>query len=216
MERWREYDLRYAIYHRKEMNNWEFKEIFRILSPRPGERILDFGCGTGEFCHLLKTSPGVFPEGIDKNRTAIEIASRSYPHIPFKSIELSELEVRTYDAVTLIEVIEHLTDPLYTLQSLKDVLKKDGRIVLSTPNRWAFIHKLKSAIIGYDYLYDPLHIHIFNPKELSSLFVKAGLTVDFVYTKPLGIPFLRYVSKSLYWNVRSGSFGTYIFLRAHR
>ena len=121
-----------------------------------------------------------------------------------------------YDAVTMIEVVEHLPKPLNTLRSIKRLLKKEGRIVVSTPNRWAFLHKIKSAITGYDYLYDPLHIQLFNHKSLLSLFLKAGFNVDKVYTKPLGIPFIRHINESLYFDIKSGQFGVHIFLKAHR
>jgi hypothetical protein len=116
----------------------------------------------------------------------------------------------------MIEVIEHLQDPLHALHRIRGLLKGSGRVVVSAPNRWAFIHKLKSMVTGFDYLYDPLHIQEFDPKGLASLFLRAGFIIDKVYTKPLGIPFVRHIRESLYWNMRSGAFGIHIFLLAHR
>ncbi|MCK4257159.1 class I SAM-dependent methyltransferase [candidate division WOR-3 bacterium] len=216
MKKWSEYDYRYAILHLKDYDNWEFREIITILSPKKGERILDVGCGTGEFCYFLKKKYEVVPEGIDVNEKALKIASSNYPDISFKNVKLKDMDKDIYDAVTMIEVVEHLPKPLNTLRSIKRLLKKEGRIVVSTPNRWAFLHKIKSAITGYDYLYDPLHIQLFNHKSLLSLFLKAGLNVDKVYTKPLGIPFIRHINESLYFNIKSGRFGVHIFLKAHR
>ncbi|MCK4330219.1 class I SAM-dependent methyltransferase [candidate division WOR-3 bacterium] len=216
MKKWSEYDYRYAILHLKDYDNWEFREIITILSPKKGERILDVGCGTGEFCYFLKKKYEVVPEGIDINEKALKIASSNYPDISFKNIKLKDMDKDIYDAVTMIEVVEHLPKPLNTLRSIKRLLKKEGRIVVSTPNRWAFLHKIKSAITGYDYLYDPLHIQLFNHKSLLSLFLKAGFNVDKVYTKPLGIPFIRHINESLYFDIKSGQFGVHIFLKAHR
>ncbi len=216
MKKWSEYDYRYAILHLKDYDNWEFREIITILSPKKGERILDVGCGTGEFCYFLKKKYEVVPEGIDVNEKALKIASSNYPDISFKNVKLKDMDKDIYDAVTMIEVVEHLPRTLNTLRSIKRLLKKEGRIVVSTPNRWAFLHKIKSAITGYDYLYDPLHIQLFNQKNLASLFLKAGFNVDKVYTKPLGIPFIRHINESLYFNIKSGQFGVHIFLKAHR
>lgn len=216
MKKWSEYDYRYAILHLKDYDNWEFREIITILSPKKGERILDVGCGTGEFCYFLKKKYEVVPEGIDVNEKALKIASSNYPDILFKNVKLKDMDKDIYDAVTMIEVVEHLPKPLNTLRSIKRLLKKEGRIVVSTPNRWAFLHKIKSAITGYDYLYDPLHIQLFNHKSLLSLFLKAGFNVDKVYTKPLGIPFIRHINESLYFNIKSSQFGVHIFLKAHR
>ncbi len=216
MREWRDYSYRYAILHRKETDNWEFKEIVSILSPKIGERILDVGCGTGEFCHLLKDGYGVSPEGIDINEKALDIASSYYPDIPFRNIEFDKLREETYNAVTMIEVIEHLKDPLDILLSLRESMKNRGRIVVSTPNRLAVMHRIKSAITGRDFLYDPLHVQIFSPKGLASIFERAGFKIDRLYTKPLGIPFLKYLSIDLYWSLRSGDFGTYIFLKARK
>lgn len=216
MKGWQEYGYRYAVLHRKDYDNWEFKEILKVLSPQRGERIVDIGCSTGEFCYILKKNYGVTPVGIDINKNAIEIASSIYPDISFRNIRVDEIEKEEYDAATMIEVIEHLPDPLYALHRIRGLLKTGGRVAVSTPNRWAFIHKLKSVITGFNYLYDPLHIQEFDPRGLASLFLHAGFVLDKVYTKPLGIPFVRHISKNLYWNMRSGAFGIHIFLLAHR
>lgn len=216
-ERWKEYGSLYARDHEKSPDNWEYGEILDLLEPRKEERILDLGCNTGEFCNLLMKSFSARPRGIDANGDAIKIAMTQYPDIPFEVKDISRLdENEEYDGITMIEVIEHLPDPVETLTRAKELLKPMGRLVLSTPNQWAVLFKIKSRIMNEDLLYDPLHLHEFNPLTLRTLFHQSGLKVDRIYSKVLGLPLLRHLSTSLYLHLPSGFLGRTLFLRSHR
>ena len=216
-DRWKEYGSFYAREHEKNLENWELGEVVHLLKPQKGERILDLGCNTGEFCHLLKSRFSSSPKGIDINRDAIQIAKTKYPSIPFEVKDISQLkEKEEYDGITMIEVIEHLPDPVETLKKAKTLLKREGRLVLSTPNQWAYPFKIKSLIVGTNLSYDPLHLHEYNPLTLRTLLQKSGLKVERIYTKVLGIPLLRHLSSPLYFHLPSGYWGRFLFCLSRR
>ncbi len=216
MRIWSEYNCQYALSHKRHLDDWEFREVLGLLSPERGESILDVGCGTGEFCCLLKNKYEAEPYGIDGNEEAIKIARSLYSGISFDNVDVEKVKERKYDAVVMVEVIEHFRNPQYVLEILEKMLKPGGRIVVSTPNKWAVIHRMKSAIMGFDYLSDPLHFQHFNPKTLSCLFENTGFVIDNLYTKPLSVPFIRHINERLYYSIASGLFGTHIFLKAHK
>ncbi|MEX5218947.1 MAG: class I SAM-dependent methyltransferase [Nitrospira sp.] len=79
------------------------------------------------------------------------------------------------DLVYMIEVIEHLDDPIKAMSQLKQVLKNDGMIFLSTP-----VGKLQeSATNAYDTL---SHLHFFTEKSLNLTLAKSGFSeIHFTY-----------------------------------
>lgn len=58
------------------------KGVLELLDPRPGERILDLGCGTGDLSNQIAVA-GAVPLGIDSAPPMIEKARNKYPGISF-------------------------------------------------------------------------------------------------------------------------------------
>ena len=102
--------------------------------------ILDVGCGIGYLPNeLAKKSTMV--TGIDMLDTNIEIARaiKEQQNIWFKqgnADKLDELgfEKESFDAITATEILEHLEKPAQFLKNCHELLKKDGILVISTPN----------------------------------------------------------------------------------
>lgn len=69
------------------------KGVVELLSPKPGERILDLGCGTGDLTHEISKS-GAEVLGMDLAEPMIHQARNKYPHLSFKvgNAEHFELE----------------------------------------------------------------------------------------------------------------------------
>lgn len=209
------YDLSYAIEHRRKTIDWEMQEIIRLLNPKENEKILDIGCNTGEFCNILQKNYKCQPTGIDVNPHAILIARRKYPQVTFETGSVEKLSYKNkYNKVTMTEVIEHLGNPENTLNKIRELLTDNGRLVLSTPNKWAFLNKLRNRIDGGGLIvWDETHIQELNPISLSSLLKKTGFKIEKLYTKILGIPGIRKISETLYRNFPSGPFGIVLFCR---
>jgi len=138
-------------------------------------KVLDLGCGTGEFiAELKKRGCNVF--GVDFDRDAIKIAKDElglenvYP-LSFEEF-FKKQDLPKFDIITAFEVIEHLTDPLAFMNSVKALLKEDGRIILSTPCRERILPDLNN----WDF--PPHHFLRWNQEAISNIFSKIGFKIS--------------------------------------
>lgn len=106
-----------------------------------GKRVLDIACGTGYGTKLLKDAGAVEIVGVDIDNQAIEFANENYAGEGIKflcdSVDTATFDSKYFDVVVTYETIEHLeseTRKKYLLL-LRETLKDDGIIILSTPNK---------------------------------------------------------------------------------
>lgn len=133
------------------------------------ETILDFGSGTGQFALALQRA-GYQTRGYEKSREARQYAEDSYG-LQMAS-DIGELRERSFDLVVMIEVVEHLVDPLSDLVALRKVLRMGGRILITTPNRGGIRARLSGA--QWIEAQKPFHLHLFKPPGLARLLRAAG------------------------------------------
>jgi len=191
------YNFKYAKNHEKikPEEELEFKYVLKLLKPEQGEKILEIGCNTGEFCYLLKKL-GVKVKGIDINKEAIRIAKRKYKSIKFEVKDIEKDNIKgLYDKIVMIQVIEHLSKPIEILKKIKKLLKPGGILVLSTINHWALI-KFFCWLRGKKFSGDPTHLWNFNPLLLHSILKKSDLKINKIVTYYLYIPFLKRIWKN--------------------
>lgn len=101
--------------------------------------LLDCGCSTGEYTNLFsKKSRNSY--GIDPNIDFIRLAKIKNPKISFNVANLENLPFQEsiFDVVTALEVIEHVDDDKLAIKEMCRVLKKEGILVLTTPNKGLF------------------------------------------------------------------------------
>lgn len=104
-----------------------------MLSPRPGERILDAGCGTGGNLGALVRARAC-PFGIDFSRGMLQVARRALGPIPLAQADLNQdlpVKSRSFDAVLCALVGEHLSEPARFFARAHDALAPSGRFVFS-------------------------------------------------------------------------------------
>jgi 2-polyprenyl-3-methyl-5-hydroxy-6-metoxy-1,4-benzoquinol methylase len=98
-----------------------------------GLRVLDIGCGRGEFLFQLQRL-GAIAHGLELDTRAIELAGA----LGLTNVRLGSLadcaSSEAYDLVVLNDVIEHPLAPLTMLEQARDVLRPGGRILIWTPN----------------------------------------------------------------------------------
>jgi 2-polyprenyl-3-methyl-5-hydroxy-6-metoxy-1,4-benzoquinol methylase len=141
------------------------------LKSKPGGRLLDFGCGSGDSIEHL-ASLGWQVEGVDFDELAVRAARERGLKVRAGTLEQQSYPEASFDAVIMSHVIEHLHEPLRSLRECNRVLKPGGRLVILTPNTGSLGHLyFKRAWVGLD---PPRHLQLFTLSSLRGLAAKAG------------------------------------------
>jgi len=172
------------------------------LRVRPGERLLDAGCGEGRHC-FGAIERGAKVVGLDLDRDSLRLPARALRaraaelsgsgemiqgdtfHLPFGD--------ETFDKVICAEVMEHVHDYRAAARELARVTKPDGMLAVTIPTATSEHLYLR---VGDDYFESPGgHIRIFRPRQLAAGLAEAGLaTVGVGFAHALHTP---------YWVLRS-------------
>jgi 2-polyprenyl-3-methyl-5-hydroxy-6-metoxy-1,4-benzoquinol methylase len=141
-------------------------------------RVLDFGCGTGDFLLHLQNS-GYQVSGVEPNKSAREKANiKLHGKV---SENLLEIKNGSVDVITLWHVLEHVHTLNETLQGLKKRTKKGGHIIIAVPNPSSHdALKYKSFWAGYDV---PRHLWHLTQETMNALLIRNGLKI--VSVKPM-------------------------------
>jgi trans-aconitate methyltransferase len=103
--------------------------LIALLDPKPGERILDFGCGTGRLTHEIAQS-GATVVGIDSSPGMIAQARKNYPAIQFELADgLTFRSKESFDAVFSNAVLHWMRPPEAAAESMAAALDPGGRLV---------------------------------------------------------------------------------------
>lgn len=104
-------------------------DVVELLSPQPGERILDLGCGTGDLAKKL-FDRGVHVVGIDKSESMVAQARVKYPEIEFVVNDATSLDYENiFDAVFSNATLHWVKPPEKALEAIYKSLKHGGRFV---------------------------------------------------------------------------------------
>lgn len=189
---------------------WHQKKFLDVAADLPrSARILDLGCSAGSFLDMMAESRD------DLSGVGVDIASRQIDYARLnvepkhkgriKFVQLDEkapqlpFESQTFDAVTCVEVIEHI-HPYLALRMLADarrLLKPGGKLIVTTPNyrsAWPLIEWLleKASPVKYH----DQHINKYTPNSLIKFLECAGYKVGGVRTIFMTAPFLAGLSWS--------------------
>lgn len=104
-------------------------DLLPLLDPRPGERILDAGCGTGQLTARIAES-GADVHGVDHSPEMIGKARAAFPGIRFEVADLASFEAdQPYDAVFSNAVLHWIRDADAAARCLARALPPGGRLV---------------------------------------------------------------------------------------
>ncbi|MAR40000.1 MAG: methyltransferase [Flavobacteriales bacterium] len=136
-------------------------------------RILDIGCGTGDFLNKCKTEKWV-TKGIEPSEIARKQAIVNYNLDVEESIDLRDIKGE-FDVITLWHVLEHVTELNTTVSELKRLLSNHGKAIIAVPNLESFdASYYKKYWAAYDL---PIHLYHFSKESIIKLFKKHGFSL---------------------------------------
>lgn len=165
-----------------KIKNWYGDTIGYVNKLKKG-RILDVGAGLGFF--LSAISNDFEKHALEVSDFSIKFIKKNFPEINtikgFLSEEIYKKE--SFDVIMYYHVIEHVSDPNKELIKLKKLLKKDGILIIGTPNIGSLAAKLFKKNFR---LYGHGHLNLFTKKGLISLLKKHDFKIikkEFPYFK---------------------------------
>ena len=171
-----------------------FNKIESLLPNLNGEEtFLDIGCGHGGVCSEL-INKGFNVSGIEINDEAIDSLKskgfKTYHRDITKPLNINY----KFDIILILDVLEHLFNPLHLLKQAKGIANINGYIIVTTPLYFDILDRLNilftGSIISMDNLcygrdnylkfrsYNYDHIRFFNPKDIIDIEERLDLLVD--------------------------------------
>ncbi|GKU81921.1 trans-aconitate 2-methyltransferase [Niallia sp. NCCP-28] len=165
--------------------------LLELLNPKPNEKILDLGCGTGDLANKL-FEKHIKVIGVDKSKNMIYQASRKYPSIPFIVKDATTLEYQDeFNAVLSNATLHWIKQPNSALECIYASLKNGGRFIAEFGGK-GNIQMISNAIIeeiknlGLEFKEKNFPWYYPSIGEYTSLMEKTGFRVSFAqhYHRP--------------------------------
>ena len=149
----------------KRSKNFLLEAIVNLFTTLPKGKVLDLGCGDGDYAKRLKDL------GFDVIAGDIDLARFRYKNeIEFKHCDITKempFSANHFDYVLLMEVVEHLRNPYVVMPEINRIIKTNGSLVMSTPNILNLKSRLRFLIEGaYEYFREPPLDQVKNPREV--------------------------------------------------
>lgn len=186
----------------------KYLDLFAKYGKNKG-KLFDVGAATGFFLNLAKKR-GYEVSGVEMSEHATKLAQNKGINVYSGDMISLKLAPDSYDIVTMLDVLEHMTDPFKELLEAKKVLKNGGFLVVNSPNGQSSLARILKT--KWHLVLPPEHLFYFSPDNLASFLEKNGFGV--VYSGTIGKRFtFQYIFKMLYkwqklsiWNYLSNLF----------
>lgn len=137
-------------------------------------KLLDVGCGNGRYLDGMKKL-GWQTKGVEFNENAVAVCNLSGLNVHHGDLFSANFETNSFDVINVSHVVEHVPNPKAFFSELARILKKNGTLIIKTPN---------SEALGRQFFntnwYDndvPRHIYLFSEKNLNMLASSSGLKI---------------------------------------
>ena len=181
------------------------QKIIKITTKIAPKKVLDIGCGSGYLISELSKAINAQFYGVDVYQNEIK-------NCEYKIADITEeipFNNEMFDCVILGEVIEHVPNPDFLLREINRVLKKDGYLIISTPNLVSWANRIL-VLLGIQPLYTETsnevnlgryfkflgqegkvqgHLKIFTHRSLQEILERNGFKVKNKYGTSFFFPF---------------------------
>jgi 2-polyprenyl-3-methyl-5-hydroxy-6-metoxy-1,4-benzoquinol methylase len=161
---------------------------------RPGQRVLDVGCGAGRLAKHLSLL-GAEVVGVERQPEAAALARQYCKRVIERDLDSQHLLASddVFDVMVFADVLEHLAEPDALLQRLAGNLATNGIVLISVPN--IAYYKIRLKLLRGDFQYEPSgimdrsHLRFFTRRTSIQLLRDGGFTptlIDAAYHVPFG------------------------------
>ena len=143
----------------------------------PPAQVMELGCSHGSFVALLQQA-GYVASGVEMSPWVVEFGRMTFDvPISVGPVEALDLPVGSFDAIALMDVLEHLPDPAATMAHCLQLLKPAGLLLIQTPQfkegtNYGALVEGKSAFL--EQLKADEHLYLFSDRSVTSLFERLG------------------------------------------
>jgi SAM-dependent methyltransferase len=156
---------------------------------KPGDRVLDVGCGAGHFAQHVPEADYVGHDADSAGQGEGERAATLSGDLA----GLAKDHAESFDDVTVFQVLEHAADPVQFTRDCLALLKPGGKLVIGVPDSDSYLGELRNFVLNAP----PHHVTWWNAKSLIALAAITGLEDPVLHTAPVEVWEAR-----LYWMAR--------------
>lgn len=168
----------------QKLNPLNIDRLSTSLIPEKS-KVLEIGCATGFMGEYLIKNKKCEVVGVDLGHAEVNEARKRLAAVIEGDIEREDTLRKIkgkYDVIFASALIEHLKDPNLAIKNWKKFLKKDGFLVVTTPNIAHWSIRVSLLLGKFDYqeygILDNTHLHFFTTKTFKDLFTKNGYRVE--------------------------------------
>jgi 2-polyprenyl-3-methyl-5-hydroxy-6-metoxy-1,4-benzoquinol methylase len=173
----------YSYSSRKSCSSATIESYSRLLDEfealRKTGRILDVGCGQGDFL-LQAKKRGWRVHGTEYSPAAVELCQKADIDVVQGQLSGDTFAGLDFDVVTSFEVFEHINNGPSEIEAIADKMRSGGLFYLTTPNFNALLRYLERD--DFKMIEWPEHISFYTPVALRALATRAGLRVKKIRT----------------------------------
>ena len=188
--------------------------VMKALGSKEG-RLLDIGAGTGYFAREMQRC-GFSVEAVEINEAARKVAAEKAGITERPVSALATFESESFDAITMWHVMEHVYNLADEWQTLRRLLKSDGRLIIAVPNCASTdAQYYKESWAAYDV---PRHLWHFSPHTMKLIAEQYGFRIMDIHPMPFDAYYVsmlseKYRGHSPYF-IRGMAFGIYSWFKA--
>jgi 2-polyprenyl-3-methyl-5-hydroxy-6-metoxy-1,4-benzoquinol methylase len=152
--------------------------------PENARRILEVGCGEGNFGLRVKQQRGAEVWGVEMFADAANIARLNLDHVVTGNIEVDDLDLpeEYFDCIVFNDVLEHLQYPWSVVEKIRKNLSPGGCLLASIPNIRYYPNMIR-LLLHKEWAYsdagilDRTHLRFFTKSSIQSMFESSGYTI---------------------------------------
>lgn len=163
--------------------NTSWYKVFKLVPE--SSTVLDIGCSSGNFGQVLIERKACTVDGVELDSKDAKTAAKKLRNVWQLNVEYDDIKPLgngRYDVIYFGDVVEHLVDPIATLQRIKHLLKPTGVILFSIPNMGHIGIRLALLAGDFEYtetgLLDKTHLHFYTQPEVKRVYESAGYRIN--------------------------------------